>query len=413
MSQPVLQVHNVGKAYYQYRSELFRVMSWFGLAHKPAIQHWVLQGISFSVSTGEAVGIVGQNGAGKSTLLKLITGTQQPTTGHIQVNGRIGAILELGMGFNPEFTGRQNTYHSAGLMGFSKAEIGRMVPEIQAFAEIGDYFDQPVNTYSSGMQMRVAFAVITAVRPDILIVDEALSVGDTYFQHKSFSRIQDFQRQGTTLLVVSHDRNAIQALCDRAILLENGILTKDGNPEEVMDFYRAIITEREESTIQVKPLESGKVQTVYGTREAHVDTVEILDREGNPIDYINVGEPVNLRIKVVIEEKIPTLVLGYLIKDRLGQNAYGTNSWHAKQVIHNLRQGELVIYNIHFNMNLGVGSYSITTALVSSEQHLIGNYEWHDLVHVFNVVNKDKSTFSGTAWLQPTFIIDREETSEV
>jgi lipopolysaccharide transport system ATP-binding protein len=401
MSQPVLQVHNVGKVYYQYRSELFRVMSWFGLAHKPAIQHWVLQGISFTVSAGEAVGIVGQNGAGKSTLLKLITGTQQPTIGHIQVNGRIGAILELGMGFNPEFTGRQNTYHSAGLMGFSKAEIDRMVPEIEAFAEIGNYFDQPVNTYSSGMQMRVAFAVVTAFRPDVLIVDEALSVGDTYFQHKSFNRIRQFQDQGTTLLIVSHDRSAIQSLCDRAILLEQGRVIKDDKPEVVMDFYNALIAEKENSTIEVKKTIDGKVQTTSGTGAAKVDSIQLLNAEGQPIDYVNVGETVTLEVRVKTYQNLPTLVLGYMIKDRLGQIMYGTNTWHTKQTIHDLTVGNSVVYYIHFPMNLGPGTYSVSTALVSSETHLTDNYEWRDLAFVFEVTNMDKTIFAGYAWIDP------------
>jgi lipopolysaccharide transport system ATP-binding protein len=244
MTQPVLQVSNLGKAYRQYDSELNRVASWFGFPTKPASEHWVLRGISFAVTSGEAVGIVGQNGAGKSTLLKLITGTQKPTQGDIAINGRVAAILELGMGFNPEFTGRQNAYHAAGLMGFQHSDIEGIMPEIEAFAEIGEYFDQPVNTYSSGMQMRVAFAVVTAFRPEILIVDEALSVGDTYFQHKSFNRIREFQKQGTTLLIVSHDPGAIQSLCDRAILLEGGVVIKDGNPEEVMDYYNALVRHR-------------------------------------------------------------------------------------------------------------------------------------------------------------------------
>ena len=167
----VLRVDALGKAFRQYRSEWQRVISWFGVSVRPAAEDWVLRGVSFSVAPGEAVGIVGQNGAGKSTLLKLITGTLRPSEGGVQVNGRISAILELGMGFNPEFTGRQNAYHATGLMGFSREAIEKAMPEIEAFAEIGKYFDQPLRTYSSGMQMRVAFSVATAFRPEILIID--------------------------------------------------------------------------------------------------------------------------------------------------------------------------------------------------------------------------------------------------
>lgn len=185
----LLTVKNLGKAYRVYASEFQRIGRWFGISTKPKEEHWVLKHVNFSIHAGEAIGIVGQNGAGKSTLLKMITGTLQPTEGNVQVNGRIAAILELGMGFTPDLTGRQNVYHAAGLMGFNADRIDEVIKEIEAFAEIGTYFDEPVRTYSSGMQMRVAFAVATAIRPEILIVDEALSVGDSYFQHKSFDQI--------------------------------------------------------------------------------------------------------------------------------------------------------------------------------------------------------------------------------
>src|SRR5205085_1659835 len=191
---------------------------------------WVLRDVSFSVKPGEAVGLIGINGAGKSTLLKLITGTTQPTTGGVHMEGRVAALLELGMGFHPDFTGRQNVFMAGQLLGMTVDEIARLMPEIEAFAEIGDYMDQPVRVYSSGMQMRVAFSVATARRPDILIVDEALSVGDAYFQHKSFARIRSFREMGTTLLFVSHDKSAIQALCDEAILLHGGRIAIQGDP---------------------------------------------------------------------------------------------------------------------------------------------------------------------------------------
>lgn len=405
MNQPVLQVSNVGKAYRQYSSELARVLTWFGLPTKPATETWVLRDVSFAISAGEAVGIVGQNGAGKSTLLKLITGTQRPTEGTIAVNGRIAAILELGMGFNPEFTGRQNVYHSAGLMGFSKGEIDSVVPEVEDFAEIGDYFDQPVGTYSSGMQMRVAFSVVTAFRPEILIVDEALSVGDTYFQHKSFNKIREFQEKGTTLLIVSHDRGAIQGLCNRAILLDRGVIIKDADPESVMDYYNALIAEKENSKVEIRQLESGKTQTISGTGEAKVIDIALLNASQEVIEFVNVGEAVILSVKVKVESDLPKLVLGYLVKDRLGQIMYGTNTWHTDQVMHNISQGSIVIYDIKFVANLGPGTYSISTALVSSDTHLVDNYEWRDLACVFSVTNIDKTHFAGSAWLPPSIEI--------
>jgi lipopolysaccharide transport system ATP-binding protein len=227
-----IKVHNVGKAYKQYASKTGRLREW--LSPFNTVKHklkWILQDISFNVEPGEALGIIGINGAGKSTLLKLITGTAKPTCGDIELSGRVAALLELGMGFHPDFTGRQNVYMSGQLLGIPVETLTKLMPEIEAFAEIGDYIDQPVRVYSSGMQVRLAFSVATAIRPDILIVDEALSVGDAYFQHKSFERIREFRKLGTTLLLVSHDKQAIQGICDRAILLNKGRIEMEGETE--------------------------------------------------------------------------------------------------------------------------------------------------------------------------------------
>jgi lipopolysaccharide transport system ATP-binding protein len=397
----LLNVHNLGKAYRTYRSELQRFARWFGLPVKPSEEHWVLRHVNFDIQPGEAIGIIGQNGAGKSTLLKMITGTLQPTEGQLQVNGRIAAILELGMGFNPDLTGRQNVSHAAGLMGFSAEQIQQAMPDIEAFAEIGEYFDEPVRTYSSGMQMRAAFSVATAYRPEILIVDEALSVGDAYFQHKCFSRIRDFQEQGTTLLIVSHDRSAIQSLCDRALMLENGTVIKDGNPEEVFDFYNAIIAERENSTVEIKKLKNGKMQTISGTGEAQIESIALLNEQAEPVEFVNVGEEVRLQIKLKINQAIPDLTLGYMIKDRLGQAVFGTNTHLLKENITNITLGNKLEFNFKFRANLGVGSYSVTTALHSAESHLVANYEWKDQALIFQVVNSNKPQFEGVAWLPP------------
>ncbi|MBS4089760.1 MULTISPECIES: ABC transporter ATP-binding protein [Pseudomonas] len=398
----LLSVNNLGKAYRTYTSELQRVARWFGMPVKPSEEHWVLKHLSFNIEAGEAIGIVGQNGAGKSTLLKMITGTLQPTEGHVQVNGRIAAILELGMGFTPDLTGRQNVYHAAGLMGFNAEQIDAVIDDIAAFAEIGTYFDDAVRTYSSGMQMRVAFAVATAFRPDILIVDEALSVGDSYFQHKSFERIREFQRQGTTLLIVSHDRGSIQALCDRAILLEKGTVIKDGNPEEVMDFYNALIAEKENSKVEVRELEDGSLQTRSGSGEASIGAVTLHNAAGERIEFASVGEPVSLRVQTQINSPIPELVVGYMIKDRLGQPVFGTNTHHLGCTLHDLQAGETPGYSFNFIANLGVGSYSVAVALHTTDSHLARNYEWVDLTLVFNVVNISQGEFVGLAWIPPT-----------
>ncbi|MBB6245210.1 ABC transporter ATP-binding protein [Rhodanobacter sp. A1T4] len=407
MSRPLLVVNEIGKAFRDYRSEWGRFAGWFGFNARVKSETWVLRDISFSVAPGESIGIVGHNGAGKSTLLKLITGTLQATSGTVAVNGRIAAILELGMGFSSELSGRANVYHSAGLMGFSRQAIDSVIDEIEAFAEIGEYFDEPVRTYSSGMQMRVAFSVATAFRPEILIVDEALSVGDTYFSHKCFKRIREFREQGTSLLIVSHDSSAVQALCDRALLLESGRLMKDGDPATVMDLYNALIAERENSTINIESHASGREQTVSGTGEASVEEIVLHNMQGEPVEFVDVGQPVTMRIRVAANKYIPRLVLGYMIKDRLGQPVFGTNTHHTKQVLENVEAGSKIEYRINFPMNFGPGGYSISTALVSTDTHLVNNYEWRDLALVFRVANLSRMDFVGTAWVPPTIETSR------
>jgi lipopolysaccharide transport system ATP-binding protein len=401
-------VNGLGKAYKQYPSRWSRLgewmLPWSGTRHK---LKWVLKDVSFEVSPGEAVGLIGINGAGKSTLLKLITGTTQPTTGTVWMEGRVAALLELGMGFHPDFTGRQNAIMAGQLLGMPVEEILALMPDIERFAEIGEYMDQPVRVYSSGMQMRVAFAVATARRPDILIVDEALSVGDAYFQHKSFDRIRKFREQGTTLLLVSHDKQAIQSVCDRAILLDGGRLAKQGKPEEIMDYYNAMIAERENETVRLKETDQGKVQTISGTGEASVTDIALLDEHGQKVEVVDVGASVTLEVKVHAKVPIPRMVLGYMIKDRLGQPMYGTNT-HLKELpLEDVAAGEEVVYRFAFPMNLGPGTYSVATAIVSTETHLVNNYEWRDLALVFTVMNMRRPHFEGSAWLDPAIDIQR------
>lgn len=403
----VLEVKSISKSFKDFKSEWQRILSWFGFNFKPTEEHHILKHINFSIAPGEAVGIVGQNGAGKSTLLKIITGTLKPSEGSVHINGRISAILELGMGFDPNLTGRQNAYHSAGLMGFTVDQMDAVIDDLEAFAEIGEYFDQPVRTYSSGMQLRVAFGVVTAYRPDILIVDEALSVGDAYFQHKSLNRVREFQKQGTTLLLVSHDRGAIQAICDRAILLEKGTVIQDGKPEEVMDFYNALIAEKENSTVKQVIKEDGKVETTSGTGEATVEEIGLYDAKSEAVEFVGVGDLVELRITVKVHQNIESLVLGYGIKDRLGQVMYGTNTWYTDQIIEHPVMGSLYRFVLSFPANFGTGSYSVQTALVDRDTHLTANYEWRDLALVFNVVNIDKKQFDGSLWIEPDIKVEK------
>lgn len=403
----LVKVTNLGKAFFSYSSEWHRFAHWFGFKTRNTQAKWVLKDINFSVGAGEAVGIIGQNGAGKSTLLKMITQTLTPSQGDIQINGRIAAILELGMGFNPDLSGRQNVMHSAGLMGFSVAEIHQVMVEIEDFAEIGPYFDEPTRMYSSGMQMRVAFAVATAFRPDVLIIDEALSVGDTYFQHKSFKRIKEFQELGTTLLIVSHDKNAIQRLCHRAILIDQGSVVKDGPPEEIFDLYNAIITQKEDQRIEQSVTKEGKLKTSSGNGKAVIKSVKLFHQNDKETDTVAVNEPIRVLVDTQILDDIPSLVMGYAIKDRLGETCYGTNTWYTEQTIISPKVNEKYQFSIHIPANFGVGSYSISIALHGQENHLTENYDWQDLSFVFNVVNTDKISFQGNNWLDQNITIEK------
>lgn len=405
-----LFVQGVGKSYRRWESEWLRVASWLGMPIKPSEENWVLRNVNFAIQPGEAVGVIGQNGAGKSTLLKIITGTVRPNEGHVVRTGRVAAILELGMGFNPDLTGRQNAFHSAGLMGYSQQEIEAAMPEIEAFSEIGEYFDLPVRTYSSGMQVRVAFAVATAFTPDLLIVDEALSVGDSYFQHKSFERMRRFREQGTSIMLVSHSLADVKSLCDRVILIERGEVLKDGPPDAVVDYYNALVAEKENAqhTIEQSRSREGWVTTRSGTFEVTVASLGFHDsKDGKKLGILQVGNEVDLVLEAEVRGEVPRLVLGYMIRDKQGHVVWGTNTWHTNQVMNGLTAGDRVTFILKFKCTLGPGSYSISPALVSSDTHLDNNYEWTDNMLVFDVVNFDHPVFIGTNWLDAEFSVFR------
>ena len=403
----ILSVQNICKTYLDYESNFKRFASWFSKNKEEKNVKTVLKDVSFDVGAGEVVGLIGQNGAGKSTLLKIISRTLKPSSGRVTSGAKISSILELGMGFHGDLTGRQNAYQSCSLMGYSKEQIDEIITYIEDFAEIGEYFDYPVRIYSSGMQMRLAFSVVTANRPDILIIDEALSVGDVYFQHKSFDKIKEFKSLGTTLIIVSHDSGAIKSICDRVILLEKGQILKDGEPEAVLDYYNALISKKQDVQISQITLQNGKIATVSGNKKACIKNVEILDAAGKKIQNLEVGKKIKLKVTVQANENLPSLVLGYQIKNRFSQVVYGTNTYHLKQALKNLKKGEEYDFSFEFDANLGVGSFSVTIALHDSDNHLQNNYEWRDNAIIFNVVNFSKPDFVGLAYLEPSLEIKR------
>lgn len=395
----VLTVSNVAKSFSVYSREIHRVLSWFGFFLSKPKEYQALVDVSFNLAPGEAVGLIGLNGAGKSTLLKIITGTLKPSHGSVQVNGQVAAILELGMGFSPDLTGRQNVFHVAGLMGYGAADVQKVLDEIQDFSELGDYFEQPLRVYSSGMQMRLAFSIATAWRPDLLIVDEALSVGDSYFQHKSFDRIRKFSRAGTTLLLVSHDKQAIQSICTRAVLLDKGRVAMIDAPDRVMDFYNAMLAahQKQHEIEHAHPETGGAL--LSGTGEAVFETVVLKDATDNKTELLHVGQAVVLEIAAHCLVDIDDLVLGFLIKDRYGQDVFGTNTGQIGKECADLLSGSRLVWRFSFDANIGSGTYSITVALHSKAGHVEHNYAWQERALVFEVINSHHPDFSGVAWL--------------
>jgi lipopolysaccharide transport system ATP-binding protein len=234
-----------------------------------------------------------------------------------------------------------------------------------------------------------------------------LAVGDAYFMHKSTNRIREFQESGTSLIVVAHDRAAIQALCDRVLLIDKGRPLLEGEPDKVLDYYNALIAERESSTIQQRPLEDGRIQTVSGSGEARVTKIEMGDENGLPLDYVIVGQIVTLTVEITVHTEIPELVFGYLIKDRLGHSIYGTNTFHTQIPLENLKAGEVIRLNFRFSANLGTGSYSVATALHTGHTHLNQNFEWQDLALVFQVHNTSSQLFAGVNWMPPHISVTR------
>jgi len=413
MSKPLIKVEGLGKRYVSYASEMQRFASWFGLNTKPNHEFWAVSDVSFTVPTGQSLALVGPNGAGKSTLLKMIAKTVRPTKGSVHIAGRVSAILELGLGFNPDFTGRENIYNSGGMMGYSPETLNNLIEPIETFAELGEFFDQPLRQYSSGMYARLAFSLATATRPDILIIDEVLSVGDTYFQHKSFARIKEFRDAGTSIIMVSHSKESVQELCDRAILLEAGKILQDGPPSQVFDFYNALIADRESKTIAVNKLDNKTVQTTSGSGAAILQTLHLETEKGRPVEHIQTGDAVRLVAKIAVMSDLPELVLGFQIKDRLGQVVYGTNTYLKDCMITNTKAGEEFSVTLAFNTLLGIGSYSVSTGLHSGSTHIEENYEWKDLALVFTVGNANYDHFVGGTWLNGVFTTTKTNPSDV
>lgn len=363
-------------------------------------EFWALKNVSFEVEAGTTTGIIGPNGCGKSTLLQIIAGTLEPTQGSVWREGRVAALLELGAGFDPEGTGVENVYMNSALMGLSRRETDRLFPEIERFAEIGQFIHQPVKTYSSGMFVRLAFAVAANVEPDILVIDEALAVGDAVFQHRCLRRIKEIQESGATVLFVSHDAAAVRALCSRAILMSAGRVLSDGAPVEVLNHYQKTVMEREqayeeEESASLPPHAEDGAAAVesfaplrytyrHGDGTAEIVSAELLDASRRPVAVVDTGSPLQVRVRARFHREVDDAVFGVLINDSRGVHAYGTNTKEQQIDLGVLKRGEVVEAVFAFDCWLGLDQFSISLAVHSRDGV---SYDWLDGVLFLRVTS--------------------------
>lgn len=412
MTDVAISVNHVSKVYKLYDNPMDRLKESLGLSRKKKYkEHYALNGISFEIKKGETVGIIGTNGSGKSTILKIITGVLNPTSGSVQVDGRISALLELGAGFNMEYTGLENVYLNGTMLGFSKEEIDARLQDILDFADIGEFIHQPVKTYSSGMFVRLAFAVAINIDPEILIVDEALSVGDIFFQSKCFRKFEEFKERGKTILLVSHDLSSISKYCDRVILLNKGNKVSEGSPKVVVDEYKKILanksegveTETKEEAIdtpdqEVQNEQNGKFSIKnnwsksfplnpefieYGTGKAEILDFLIRDCNGNITNLIEKDTEFEIKMKVKFHDAVSEPIFAYTIKDIRGTDLTGTNTMYENAPVREMHKDDVQEVGFRQKMTLQGGEYMLSLGCTG---YCDGDFEvFHRLYDICNL----------------------------
>lgn len=402
-----ISASQITKIYKLYDKPSDRMREALGLSRKKLHrQHYALHSVDLDIFQGETVGIIGTNGSGKSTILKIITGVLNPTMGNITVNGRISALLELGAGFNMEYNGIENIYLNGTMMGFSKKEIDDKLDDILKFADIGEYVYQPCKTYSSGMFVRLAFAVAINIEPEILIVDEALSVGDVFFQAKCYHKFEEFKKMGKTILFVSHDLSSIAKYCDRVVLLNKGYKLGEGKPKEMIDAYKQVlvgqyqIPEEEDSLLQDKDIEKMAAKSAmgvnpdaieYGTKAAQITDYFVTDKNGVKTTAIIKGEEFTIHYKVNFTEEIEAPIFAFTVKNIRGTEITGTNSMFEKAFLKGVKKGEQKEVTFTQKMDLQGGEYLLSFGVTGYEKDKFQVY--HRLYDVLNItVVSDKDT---------------------
>ena len=413
MEDIAIKVEHLSKMYKLYDKPSDRFKEALGLTKKKLYaEHYALDDVNFDVKVGETVGIIGTNGSGKSTILKIITGVLNPTGGSVTVNGRISALLELGAGFNMEYTGIENIYLNGTMIGFSREEIDAKMQDILDFADIGEFVNQPVKTYSSGMFVRLAFAVAINIEPEILIVDEALSVGDVFFQSKCFKKFEEFKKMGKTILIVSHDLGSISKYCDRVILLNKGKKAAEGSPKKIVDLFKKLLVgvnideddESSENSTAVAAVDDDSVDTrwkdnytinpkinEYGNRKAEIIDFAIIDENGVYTSSIMKGTSFKIRSKVKFNESIVDPIFTYTFKTIKGTDITGTNTMFEKVSVGTTRPGDVYVATFEQDMSLQGGEYLLSISCTGFvEGELTVYHRMYDVVNI--TVISDKNT---------------------
>ena len=417
MGHPVIELDDVTKRYKIYKNPRHRAVEML----VPGVRRlhtdfWALRGITLTVERGETIGVVGVNGSGKSTLLQLLAGIIRPAGGRLEVHGRVSSLLELGAGFHPELTGRQNVEMFGTIIGLSLAEIRRRLPDIERFAGIGDFVEQPVKTYSSGMFVRLAFAAAIHVEPDILLVDEALAVGDAVFQHQCVRRIREMQAAGTTVIFVSHDAGMIKAVSSRVVLLDQGRLVAQGDPAEIASLYfarasaeiakvqaaGASVTIGSASGAQEIPGGSLEPQTQlfrHGTGDAMIRRVELLDAGGRPTTAVGFNEEAVLRVHAEYRTAAPASIIGFSFRDRTGAELIGTNTFEEGVTLPAREPNSALTVDFRLRLPLTPGTYSVSSA-IAPDRYTRAYYDWVDNALVVTVLPPSSGkAIHGQVWV--------------
>ena len=381
LESDLVLVQNVSKLYRLYRRPADRLRELLPGAAPAHRDFWALRDVSFELERGETLGLVGPNGCGKSTLLQMVSGILQPTMGRVVTRGRIAALLELGAGFNPEFSGRENVYLNGEIMGLSRSEIDRAMPSIEAFAEIGEFMERPVKEYSSGMYVRLAFSTAIHVDPEILIVDEALVVGDAVFANRCVRKFQELRERKITVLFVSHDLGLVKQLSDRAILLLNGRIEASGAPNDVINRYIGLVLEKQAPEVRQARLRSS---FRHGDGTSEIVGVQMLNARGEETAAIASGEPVTVRVQARFHRAVSDPMVGILVRTRIGMDVYGTNTRIEHTDLGDFEAGQLLEVDFGIECWLTPQQYTLTAATQNADG---SSHDWLDDAIAFDVVD--------------------------